>query len=309
MLIIASRIPIINKLVDLNNINETSRIIILSLRLPRILLAALAGAGLSVVGTSYQGIFKNPMADPYVLGISSGAALGATCAIVSGAGYNFAGMSLITVCAFTGAIFTAFAVYNIARVGSRVPNVTLLLSGVAVSFLLSSIISLVMIFKREQIERIVMWTMGSLSTASWNQIEILLITVLPAMIIIFSFSRDLNVLLLGEETAKNLGVDADKVKRIVLVISTIIVAVIVSFSGIIGFVGLIVPHTVRLILGSNHKRVIPYSAFGGAIFLILCDTIARSLIPPSEIPVGIITSLFGVPFFLILLYKTKKKVL
>lgn len=307
--IMMSKLPIINKFASLKGIDETFQIIILDLRLPRILLAALVGAGLSVVGTSFQGIFKNSMADPYVLGISSGAALGATLTIAFGAGNTFLGLSFITVNAFIGAIITTFVVYNIARIGSKIPSVTLLLAGVATSYLLSSLISLVMIFKRDEIEKIVMWTMGSLSTASWDQVGILLIIVIPSITVTYFFSKDLNIMLLGEDSARNLGVEVEKVKKIILVISTFMVAGVVSFSGIIGFVGLIIPHIIRMLLGSDHKVVIPFAALGGAIFLIICDTLARTIIPPSEIPVGIVTSIFGVPFFLYLLCKTKRKVL
>jgi iron complex transport system permease protein len=307
-MILMSRIPVINKLTSLEGIDETYQIIILNLRLPRILLAALVGAGLSVVGTSFQGIFKNPMADPYVLGISSGAALGATLTIAFGAKVTFFGLSFITINAFIGAIVTTYIVYSIARVGSKVSSVTLLLAGVASSYLLSSIISLVMIFKREDIEKIVMWTMGSLSTASFDQVLILLIVIIPSIAVIYFFSRDMNIMLLGEDSARSLGVEVEKVKKIILLISTFMVAAVVSFTGIIGFVGLIIPHTIRMIFGPSHKVLIPFAALLGAIFLIICDALARTIIPPSEIPVGIITSIFGVPFFLYLLYKTKKKV-
>lgn len=307
--IIISKIPILNRLASVKGVNETSQIIILDLRLPRIILAALVGAGLSVVGTSFQGIFKNPMADPFVLGISSGAALGATITIVAGITIDFMGISLTTLTAFIGALLTTLVVYNIAKVGNKVPSITLLLAGVATSYFLSSMISILMIFHREDIEKIVMWTMGNLSTASWNQVGILLILVIPGIIITTFFSRDLNIMLLGEDSARNLGIEVDRVKKIILLISTVMVAGIVSFSGIIGFVGLIIPHIIRLLFGSDYKTVIPFSAIGGAIFLILCDTLARTIAPPTEIPVGIITSMLGVPFFLYLLYKSKKKVL
>lgn len=307
--IIFSRLPIIGKYISLKGISDSSQIIILNLRLPRIILAALVGAGLSVVGTSFQSIFKNPMADPYVLGISSGAALGATITIILGLDANLFGMSLMTGNAFLGAILTTLLVYNIARVGNKVPTITLLLSGIAISYLLSAIISILMIFHRDSIERIVMWTMGNLSAASWNQVGILTLIIIPCTLGICFFSRELNMMLLGEESARNLGVEVDRVKKIILFISTLMVAGIVSFSGIIGFVGLIVPHMIRILFGSDHRRVIPLSAILGAIFLILCDTVARSIAPPAEIPVGIITSMLGVPFFLYLLYKSKKKVL
>jgi iron complex transport system permease protein len=307
--IILKRLPLIGNFISLKGINEGYQLIIINLRLPRIMLAALVGAGLSVVGTSYQGIFKNPMADPYVLGISSGAAFGATLAIVSGVQFSILGVNLTTMSAFIGAILTTLVVYNIAKVGNKIPSVTLLLAGIALSYLLSAAISLVMIFKREEIEKIVMWTMGNFATASWNNVVILAILIGVGIVIVYFFARDLNLMLLGDESARNLGVEVDKVKRIIMLVATMLVAGAVSFSGIIGFVGLIIPHTIRLLFGPDHKLVIPFSALGGAIFLVVCDTIARTIVPPTEIPVGIITSLFGVPFFLYLLFKSKRNVM
>lgn len=307
VIIIISKIPILNNIVSLGGINPTSAIILLNLRLPRIILSCLVGAALSVVGTSFQGIFKNPMADPFILGVSSGAALGATITMVFLNEINFLGMSMVAFNAFIGAIITTFLVYNIARVGTKVPVTTLLLSGVAINYLLSSVISLMMTFNRDNIEKIVMWTMGSFSTAGWNQVILLFIIVVPSILFIFTFSRDLNIMLLGEESARSLGIDVNGLKKYILLISTLMVAAVVSVSGIIGFVGLIVPHAIRMIFGPDNRVVIPFSALGGAIFLIICDTLARAVVPPSEIPVGIITSIFGVPFFIYLLYKTKKK--
>lgn len=306
--IILSKVPFVNRFISLDNIKESSVIIILKLRLPRIILASLVGAGLSVVGVSFQGIFKNPMADPYVLGISSGAALGATLAIVFGVETPVAGLSVTSLCAFAGAVLTTFTVYNVARVGGKVPSTTLLLSGIAISYLLSALISLIMTFKREHIEKIVMWTMGSVSTASWNQVIVLLPVLALTVTVLYFFARELNVFLLGEDNARTMGVEVERLKKYILFLCTFQVAVAVSVSGIIGFVGLIVPHAVRIITGSDNRIVIPFSALGGAIFLVICDTIARSIVPPVEIPVGIVTSIFGVPFFMYLLYKTKRKV-
>lgn len=308
-LIILSRLPILGRFVPLAGVKSTSIIILMQLRLPRIILACLVGAALSVVGTSFQGIFKNPMADPYVLGVSSGAALGATLTMVFQIDSHIIGMSLVTVNAFLGAIITTFVVYNIARVGNKIPSSTLLLSGIAISFLLSSLISLAMTFKRDEIEKIVMWTMGSFSSASWDQVILLIIVLIPCTLLIYVFSKDLNIMLLGEDSAQSLGVEVEKVKKYILIVSTLMIATVVSVSGIIGFVGLIIPHAVRMLFGSDHKVVIPFSAVLGSIFLIACDTIARAVVPPSEIPVGIITSICGVPFFIYLLYKSKKKVL
>ncbi len=307
-LIMMSRIPIIKHFISLENIKASSIIILIQLRLPRIILACLVGAALSVVGASFQGIFKNPMADPFVLGVSSGAALGATITMVFLKQMEILGMSVVAFNAFIGAITTTFLVYNIARVGRKIPTTTLLLAGISLNYLLSSIISLIMTFNREQIERIIMWTMGSFSTASWAQVKLLFLIIVPAIFLITIFSRELNIMLLGEESARSLGVNVEGLKKYILVISTIMVAAVVSVSGIIGFVGLIVPHSIRMLVGSDNRVVIPFSALGGAVFLIICDTLARSVVPPSEIPVGIITSIFGVPFFIFLLYKTKKKV-
>ncbi|MBU3184074.1 FecCD family ABC transporter permease [Clostridium estertheticum] len=305
--IVISKIPILNNFVALDGIKSTSVIIMLNLRLPRILLSCLVGASLSVVGTSFQGIFKNPMADPFVLGVSSGAALGATITMVFLKNIHIFGMSMIAFSAFIGAIITTFLVYNIARVGTKVPVTTLLLAGVALNYLLSSVISLMMTFNRENIEEIVMWTMGSFSTANWDEVILLFVIVVPSILFISIFSRDLNVMMLGEDSARSLGIDVNGFKKYIFVISTLMVAAVVAVSGIIGFVGLIVPHAIRMIFGSDNRIVIPFSALGGAIFLIMCDTLARVVVPPSEIPVGIITSIFGVPFFVYLLYKTKKK--
>lgn len=308
MKILLSKIPFIGAFIDLSNVSNTQVLIITNIRLPRIFMAALIGAGLSVVGASFQAIFKNPMADPYVLGISSGAALGAAVAIVMGLQVIFLGMNLVTVFAFFGAILTTIIVYSIAKTGTKIPTNVLLLAGVSVSFLLSSLISLIMIFNREQVEQIVFWTMGSIASANWKQVLSLLPFIILGCILMIIYARDLNIMLTGDETASSLGVDVDKVKKILLVISSIIVAACVSVSGIIGFVGLIIPHMLRLLVGPDHRTLLPFSTIGGAIFMIIADTLARILVPPAEIPVGAITSVFGAPYFIYLLIKNKKKV-
>ncbi len=308
LMIIMNKLPFLNNLISVDSIDYASRIIILNLRLPRILLAALVGAGLAVTGAAFQGIFKNPLAEPYVLGISSGAALGGALTMAFGVENIIFGFGIVTVNAFIGAVGTALLVYNIARVGHRISTITLLLTGTAVNILLTSLISLIMTFKREQIERIVMWTMGSVATADWNKLVTVLPVALGAMTVINIFAKDLNMILLGDDTAKSLGVEVEKVKKYLLFTAALIVAMVVSVSGAIGFVGLIVPHMIRLVFGPDHRVVIPFSALGGAILLILCDTIARTIVPPNEIPVGVITSICGVPFFLALIYQNKKKV-
>jgi iron complex transport system permease protein len=307
--IILNKLPVFNNLIPVENIKYSSRNIVLNLRLPRILLAALVGAGLAVTGAAFQGIFKNPLAEPYVVGISSGAALGAALTMALGAEKIAFGFGLVTVNAFLGAVGTGLLVYNIARIGHRISSITLLLTGTAVNILLTSLISLIMTFKREQIERIVVWTMGSVATTDWNEVLTVLPVVLGAMIVIRIFARDLNMMLLGDESAKSLGVEVEKVKKRLLLICSLMVALIVSVSGVIGFVGLIIPHMVRMLFGSDHRVVIPFSALGGALLLIVCDTIARTIAAPNEIPIGVITAICGVPFFLSLLYQNKKKVL
>ncbi|MEW9095212.1 MAG: iron chelate uptake ABC transporter family permease subunit [Clostridiaceae bacterium] len=309
MKILSSKIPLLGKYVNLEGISSTHKLIILNLRLPRIILAALIGAGLSLVGCVFQAIFKNPMADPYILGISSGSALGASIAIILGLNIAFLGLSGVTFFAFTGAILTTLLVYIIAKTGTKLPTNTLLLSGVSVSFLLSSIISLIMIFNREQVEQIIFWTMGSLNSANWKAVISLLPFILIGGFLIFVFSKDLNVMLTGDDTASSLGVEVDKVKKILLVISSLIIAACVSVSGIIGFVGLIIPHMIRIIVGPDHRVLLPFTALGGGIFMIISDTLARTLAPPAEIPVGAITSIFGAPYFIYLLIKNKKKVM
>ncbi len=307
--IIVSRIPLVGRLIDSGSIRQSHYFIVLNVRLPRILLSALIGVGLSVVGSAFQSMFRNPMADPYILGVSSGASAGATIAIVLGFGSIIGGLSIITLFAFLGAIFTIIVVYNIARVGNKVTTLGLILAGVAVGLFLSSMVSLLMFFNRDDIEKIVMWTMGSVSAATWSKVGILTPVVLIGSFIIITYSRDLNAMSIGDETAKSLGIEVERVKKILLTVSSLIVASCVSTSGVIGFVGLIVPHTIRLIVGSDQRAVLPFSALSGAIFMVICDVMARNLIPPAEIPVGALTSLFGAPFFIFMLYKNKKKVI
>lgn len=305
--ILASKVPIFGSLVDLTDIKSSHVAILLKIRLPRIFLSIFVGAALSVAGVAYQGIFKNPMADPFVLGISSGAALGATGVIVTGASLGLLGLSSVSVGAFAGALIAAYTVYNIGRVGNRTPVVTLLLAGIAINYFLSSMISVVMSMNRDQMESIVFWTMGSVSTATWQQILVAMIPISLGTAYLLTCARDLNALALGEESAKGLGVDSEKVKKTVLVVASIVTASAVSVSGIIGFVGLVIPHVVRIITGPDHRTLLPFSILTGAIFLVVSDTLARTLVMPAELPIGIITSVFGAPYFLYLLYRNKMR--
>ncbi|MFU0784428.1 MAG: Iron chelate uptake ABC transporter family permease subunit [Thermoanaerobacterium thermosaccharolyticum] len=307
--IILSKIYFINNFIPISSIPENHILIILKIRLPRIVLSALVGMGLSIVGASFQSIFKNPMADPYILGISSGAALGASLGFVFKLENSSLSSAAIMIAAFIGSILSTILVYNIARVKNKIPTTTLLLAGISVNFLLSSLISIIMVFNRDEVEQIVFWTMGSFSTANFNEIILLIPFLVIGITTLLCFSKDLNIIITGDETAKNLGVEVEKVKKIVLVVSSMIVAACVSVSGIIGFVGLIIPHVVRIILGPNNRVLMPFSLVFGAGFMIISDTLARTIASPAEIPVGSITALFGAPYFIYLLIKSKKKVM
>lgn len=290
---------------DMEGISQGSITIIQNVRLPRVVLGFLAGASLAVCGAGFQGIFKNPMADPFVLGVSSGAALGASLGIILHFNRSFLGMSGTTLLAFAGAFATIALVYNISKVGKKVPVSTLLLSGIAVSQTLSAAISILMILNRQSMDQIMFWTMGSLNGKGWEQITLILPYVILGILILFSSSRELDIMLTGEDTAMQLGVNVEFLKKKVLFAASVITASVISVTGIIGFVGLVVPHVVRMIAGPKHRTLMPLSLVMGGTFLIICDTAARSL-AVWEIPVGIITSICGGPFFIYLLRKAKK---
>jgi iron complex transport system permease protein len=276
--------------------------IILDIRLPRILLACAVGAGLAVSGCVFQGLLKNSLADSYTLGISGGAALGATCAIVSG--ISLISVLFVPVCSFAGAVLSLWIVYLITcRKGFSVYALTL--TGVIFGFILSSLVLIILAVAAPlKIQSSLTWLMGNLSGADAVVIKITAIIVIIGILIITSFSNELDILTLGEEKALNLGVNTKLTRKILFITASLITGVCVSSAGIIGFVGLIVPHLMRKITGPKHKNLLIASALGGAIFLPLCDTIARTIISPIELPVGVITGLVGGVFFLIFLLKT-----
>lgn len=305
--IIGSKTPIIRGYIDISDIADSHQIIIWSIRLPRVLLGVLVGASLSMAGATFQGMFKNPMADPFVIGISSGAALGAAIAIILKVNISFISTSTISVFAFIGALLAVFTVYNIARIKNKVPVTTLLLAGIAIGQFLTAIMSFLMVVYSNDMEKIIYWTMGTLAGKGWEPLTKISIPIIVSMILINFFAKDLNIMLTGEENAKSLGVDVEKTKIYILILGTFMVSMAVSVSGIIGFVGLIIPHIVRIVIGPDHKILLPTSALVGGIFMIFADTIARTIISPVEVPVGIITALFGGPFFLYLLKKKKNQ--
>lgn len=285
------------------NASETVRNIFLALRLPRAVGALLVGCALSVSGCSLQSVFQNPMADPYVLGISAGAGFGAAIAL---AFVPARSTGIVALASFAAALATIFIVYNIARSSGRVTTFSLLLSGFVMSSLMSALLSLVMILHRDKMEQVVMWNMGSLTSMSWEKVYVLLPVCTGSAICLTALARPLNVLLLGDETAEGLGVDAHATRRTVLIVSSLLAAAAVAAAGIIGFVGLMVPHLLRLLQGPDNRTLLPLCAAGGGAYLLICDVLARTVVPDREIPVGVITAIFGVPFFVYLLRRGKR---
>lgn len=278
--------------------------IFLNLRAPRVVLAVLVGTGLSVCGAVYQSVFRNALTDPYVLGVSSGASLGAAVAIVLGLEAFRVGVGG---CALLTGLLTVAAIYRIASTGNRMHTTTLLLTGVCITFLMSAVISFLMVLRQDKMDSIIFWTMGSFASASWTDVAIVGPVVVAGALLVLFYCRDLNLLLTGSETAQSLGVEVEKVKRVLLVATTLMVAFCVAACGVIGFVGLVVPHCVRLVVGSDNRRVVPCSIFAGGLFLLVCDTLARTVLMPAELPVGSLTSLAGAPLFIYLLYRNKRR--
>ena len=276
--------------------------VIWQIRLPRLVLAAGVGAGLSVCGAVMQALVKNPLADPYILGISSGASLGATAAILTGAGLWLGGQA-VGLFGFAGAFGAALAVLGLARAGGRSGTVALLLSGTAVSAVCSSFSNLILFLsnKNEALSAVIHWTMGSLAGADWTGNLLLLAAVLLGLGFFCTQARTLDLMLLGEDTARTLGCDLARWRLAFLIVCALLVGVMVSQAGIIGFVGLVVPHVVRMLSGAGHRRLRPLCAGLGAVALIWADVLCRSLLPGQELPIGVMTAMVGAPLFLWLL--------
>jgi iron complex transport system permease protein len=278
------------------DVPREASLIVVEVRLPRVLLAALVGLSLAAAGTVMQGFFRNPMADPSIVGVSSGAAVGAVASIVFPLALPF-GLELQTA-AFLGAVVTAFVVYLVATEGGRTPVATLLLAGVAVQTFLGAVVSYLLLHAGESLDRVVYWLMGHLGGATWGDVRFAAVAV-PLVVLLVPYARDLNVLLLGEADAHGLGIEVERVKRVLLAVSALVTAAAVAVAGVIGFVGLVVPHVLRLVVGPDHRVLLPTSALAGAAFLVVADTVARS--GPAEVPVGIVTAAVGAPFFIYLL--------
>jgi iron complex transport system permease protein len=284
--------------------------ILLVFRLPRVVAAAAVGAALATAGALFQGLLRNPMADPYVTGTSGGAAFGAVLGMLLGAGLPAGplGFSLVPGAAFLGALLAMALVYSLARIGGRVPVVAVLLAGFAVSTMLGYTVSLLLVVSERgqlQLPRLYGWLLGGVAVTGWTQVAVVGPLVLAAIAGGWGMSRSLNALSLGEEGAARLGVPVEREKRRIIALGALLTAAAVSVSGLIGFVGLIVPHAVRLLCGPDHRLLLPAAALGGAAFLVLADLLARTVLPGGELPVGILTAFTGGPFFLWLLRRAR----
>lgn len=282
----------------------THRTIVLELRLPRVLLGVLVGGGLALAGATFQAILRNPLAEPYILGISGGASVGAV--LVLTLGLAGSGSWVLPLAAFAGALVAIGLVFRVAIASGRAMDVrVLLLAGVVVGAFFSACIAFILsVSEARTIQSAVLWIMGSLAGTSWRDVVLAAVYSLPAAAVLLTLARPLNALAIGEETAQYLGTDVERVKRIALAVAALLTAAGVAVAGVIGFVGLVVPHAIRLLVGSDHRVLLPLSFLAGAAFLTLADLLARLALAPTEIPIGVITAFVGVPFFLLLLRRS-----
>jgi len=290
-----------------------TQVILFDIRLPRILLALLVGAILASTGAVMQGLFRNPLADPSLIGVSGGASVGASLMIVLAGGAVesglLMGLSLVALGAFVGGFAATILVYRLATSGIGTSVTTMLLAGIAIGALAGALNSLLSYYAdNDMLRQISLWQMGNLSAANWAKVSIM---ALVSLILLISFPRDsraLNALLLGESEARHLGIDVQRVKRRLIVLTALGVGVSVALAGMVGFVGLVIPHVIRLLIGPDHRWLIPGSAMAGAILLVVADSLARVVVLPAELPTGILTALLGAPFFIVLLLQQRREV-
>ncbi len=303
--ILAKHLPWIGSHIEVNW-PQSSEQIINKVRIPRLLLGILVGAVLSIAGAGFQGVLRNPLADPYSLGVSSGASVGAAFLIYFGLQFALFGQWSIPIVAFVTGLISLFLVLKLAMIEGKLKMETLILSGVVMQAFLGAFVSFLVSISNQTINEIIFWLMGSLAMRGWSYTYMISPYLLIGLVILLSYARSLNLLALGERQAAHLGVHVERTKLIVLIASTLITAAAVSVAGVIGFVGLIVPHLVRLLVGPDYRLIIPLSAIGGGIYVLWADTVARTLLSPTEIPLGVITAFLGAPFFAYLLHKDKK---
>jgi iron complex transport system permease protein len=293
-----------------NTWRATDEMIIFQIRLPRVIGGALVGAALATAGVLFQGLLRNPMADPYIIGTSAGAALGATIAMIVPVNLAFLGFGLVPLAAFGGALATVILVYNLARVGGKTPIISMLLTGFVVSALLAAVVAFLMSISDRlglNLRSVYSFLMGHVSVTGWGQVAVIAPLVIGGIIGARFFAFHLNAFSLGEEGAAYLGIEVERDKILILALGSLLTAAAVSISGLVGFVGLVVPHAARLSLGPDHRLLIPASALAGGVFLIIADLLARTLLAPGEIPVGIVTAIIGGPFFLYLLRRSRRE--
>lgn len=287
---------------------DTAGVILFQVRLPRVVLGFLVGSCLASVGVALQALLRNPLADPYVLGVSSGAALGVAVAVLFGIGTTVLALSLLPVCGFVGGLVALAVMYRMAVTHDRLPTHSVLLTGVILNAIFSALIMFITsIMEPNRSFGMMAWLMGSLTAPAYSVLVALAAYLLIGLVLLFKQVRVLNILALGEEPARSLGIDTERVKRFIFLLSALMTGAVVSFSGMIGFIGMIVPHAVRLVVGADHRLLLPASALAGGTFLMAADTVARTVFVPSEVPVGVITALAGGPFFVYLLVWRKDR--
>ena len=304
------------KLISDENIsfNQIQKMVLLDIRIPRLILAILVGAGLGMSGAILQGLFRNPLIDPGFIGVSSGAAVGALFAIMFSQFFYFyfdtnISNFLLPILAMSGSFITTFIIYRISKSEYKTNIMTMLLAGIAVNALSGSIIGLFINFTSDlELRSFTFWTLGGLDTADWQVVSIVALFILSSIIFIYSIRNKLDIFMLGDAQAHHLGVNVESLKKKIILFSAIIVGISVAFCGMIGFIGLVTPHLIRLFIGPKHKYLIPGSALLGSIILVISDLISKTIISPAQLPIGVITSLIGAPFFIFLILKQKNKI-
>ncbi len=281
--------------------------ILFVLRLPRTVLIAVTGAALAGSGTAYQGLFRNPLADPYLIGVASGAGLGAILAMSLRWPSTFLGLMAVPISAFVGSIITVWVVYQLARVGRALPASNLILAGVAVSSFATAVTSFLLINSTGELRRALVWLLGGAALSGWQPVLAELPYVVLGLGVLLTMGHALNVMQVGDEQAQQLGLPVERIRSMIILAASLTTAAAVSFTGIIGFVGLVIPHVVRLVWGSDYRHLLPLSILSGASLLLVADVLARVVMAPQEVPVGIIMALVGAPFFLWVLRRAKRQ--
>ncbi|MCM3356394.1 iron ABC transporter permease [Psychrobacillus sp. MER TA 171] len=282
--------------------------IVWKIRMPRVILAGLVGASLAIAGAAFQSLLKNPLADPYTLGVSSGASVGAVATLFFGISVPFLGMFTLPVFSMAGALITMLIVISFAKLVDRAMKMeTIILTGIIFSSFLGSVISLMIALTGEELRQIIGWLLGSVSMRGWSYVQMALPFIIIGSLLLWLNRRELNAMLFGEERAQHLGVEVKKRKMMILIGGSMLTGTAVAVSGTIGFVGLVVPHMTRLLFGSDNRHVLPLSFINGASLLIICDLVSRTIISPTELPIGVITAFIGAPVFAFIFFRQRKK--